>query len=75
MVFDKGPQIIGELPMDDVRLLEQTYQKELRALLERRGVNPKDFLNKYIQLLPGKTNEVFYVCIMPPPPPGGPPAP
>jgi len=68
MNFDAVPQVIGELPMDDVVLLEENYQKELWNLLKRRGVDVDKYNGRSIQLMPGADKQISYVCLMPQPP-------
>lgn len=68
------PETIGEIPMDDIRLLDDAHQKKVRELeikyqedlnklLVRRGMREKDFKDKYILLKPSKNYGVLDVVI------------
>lgn len=66
-MFPAEPTIIGELPIDDLKLLEENYQKELKALLARRGITKELVNERVIKLVPGENNRTVYVMAIEPP--------
>ena len=63
--FDAEPKIVGEIPVDDVTLMEQDYQKRLLDLLARRGVRAENVAGKHIRLIPTPDRDVYYVMAVP----------
>ena len=63
--FDAEPKIVGEIPVDDVTLMEQNYQKQLLNLLARRGIRAEDVAGKHIRLVPTPSRDVYYVMAVP----------
>jgi len=63
-----GEEIIGEIPADDLNLLEEEYRKALDACLSRRGMINEWFEGRPVRLVPAKKNGIYYVMVGPKPP-------
>lgn len=62
-----GEEIIGEIPGDDLNLLEEDYRKALEACLERNGMKREWFEGRPVKLIPAKMNGIYHIMVGPKP--------
>jgi hypothetical protein len=60
-----GEEIIGEIPGDDLNLLEENYRKALNDCLMRNGMQPEWFEGRPVRLIPAKMGGVYHVMVGP----------